>query len=387
MVRHVGCAPRPRARSRAASTACSRALRRTRRRRAAPASFEPREVVERGLGIQHRGERGRVGSDHDVLEQPALEPETGNAEVRVLIGELHVAHVVSRFGDAPGHGALLAVLDLARNHEPAGEIQQAAGGLPHHEQRHQVLEHGTGPRDEGGTAPHGRERPAEQEPVSGRDVALGDGHEASEPRLGGQQVVAARIERALRRCDSRSRRACAKGRRGSGSPCPGPSARRGARWRRAAARAATLRAPQGAGLRRSRARGSRRSPVRLVAQARTSERASGSASFASVRAMSSRFSAWVASSASRRAQPESDVGGSSRAASIPSAASRRCASVTVCARRGRSAPFAASSSRPSASRIPSRICGPKRGRCMRSRQACATAIRCPARLPLSTVET
>ena len=43
-----------------------------------------------------------------------------------------------------------------------------------------------------------RDGAAETEPVPGRNVALGDRHEAREPCLRGEEIVAARIERALR---------------------------------------------------------------------------------------------------------------------------------------------------------------------------------------------
>ena len=33
--------------------------------------------------------------------------------------------------------------------------------------------------------------------MAGRNVALGDRHEARQPRLGGEEIVAARVERAL----------------------------------------------------------------------------------------------------------------------------------------------------------------------------------------------
>ena len=42
-----------------------------------------------------------------------------------------------------------------------------------------------------------RDGAAEVEPVARRDVALGDRDEAREPRLGGEKIVAARVERAL----------------------------------------------------------------------------------------------------------------------------------------------------------------------------------------------
>ena len=72
------------------------------------------------------------------------------------------------------------------------------------------------------------------EPVAVGDVALGDGHEAGEPRLGGQQVVERRVEAAgafgVRQPDSRWRRSGAGGRTGSRSAC---RRRKPARARRA----------------------------------------------------------------------------------------------------------------------------------------------------------
>ena len=61
-----------------------------------------RVVGERRLAVDHRGEPGGVGRDHLVLGQAALEAQARHAEVRVLIGELEIARVVRRLGDAPG---------------------------------------------------------------------------------------------------------------------------------------------------------------------------------------------------------------------------------------------------------------------------------------------
>ncbi len=71
------------------------------------------------------------------------------------------------------------------------------GGLPHDQERHQVLEHGSRPGDERRPAADGRQSPAEVIPVPRPDVALGDGNEARQPGLGGQEVIAAGIEAAV----------------------------------------------------------------------------------------------------------------------------------------------------------------------------------------------
>ena len=70
-----------------------------------------------------------------------------------------------------------------------------------------------------------RHRAAEPEPVPRRHVALGDREEAREPRLGGEQVVATGVERCRRRRDSRSTAACARDRAGSRIPSRAPSSR------------------------------------------------------------------------------------------------------------------------------------------------------------------
>jgi hypothetical protein len=159
--------------------------------------LEADEVCQGGSGVDHGRERGSVRSHHHVLEQPALEPQAGYAKRGVLIRELRVAYVVGRFGDSPWDPPLRAVADLAPDHETAREIQQALRGLRHHEKRHEVLEHGPGPRDQGRAVADRRERSAEMEPVLGRHIALGDGKKARQPGLGGQQVVPAGIERAV----------------------------------------------------------------------------------------------------------------------------------------------------------------------------------------------
>ena len=58
--------------------------------------------------IDHRRERGRIRRDDDVLAKPALQPEAGHAEIRILVGELQVAGVVGGFRNAPGHARACA---------------------------------------------------------------------------------------------------------------------------------------------------------------------------------------------------------------------------------------------------------------------------------------
>ena len=78
--------------------------------------------------------------------------------------------------------------------ELAGLVENAALRLLHHQRRHQILEHRARPGHQRAPEADLDDRPAEPEPVLGRQVALGDGEQAGQPRLGGQQVVAAFVE-------------------------------------------------------------------------------------------------------------------------------------------------------------------------------------------------
>ena len=146
------------------------------------------------MRLDHRRQRGRVRRDDDVLAQAALESQPGHAEARVLVGELQVAGIVGGLRDAPRHAQLLAEGLLAPHDQPAGFLEQAAGRGTHDEGRHQVLEHGSRPRHERRAAVNGGHGAPEAEPVTRGQVAVRDRHEAREARLGGEQVVAARVE-------------------------------------------------------------------------------------------------------------------------------------------------------------------------------------------------
>ena len=62
---------------------------------------QPLEIGDRLARLELRGKHCRIGRDHGVLRQPALQAQAGHAEIRVLVGHLAVAGVVGRFRDAP----------------------------------------------------------------------------------------------------------------------------------------------------------------------------------------------------------------------------------------------------------------------------------------------
>ena len=197
MVRHVGAHDGHR---RAFRKARSRIVERLVEaiRSPGPHVRETSQVFRGSLGLHHRGEGGRIGCDDEVVAEPTLEPEAGYSEVRVLVRQIEVAHVVGRLGDPPGNPLLRAIAHLAADDEAIRLVQQAPRRRAHDERRHQVLEHRAGPGEEGGSVGDRRHGTAEVKPVRGGDVALGDRDEAGQPRLGGEEVVPAGIGTAVR---------------------------------------------------------------------------------------------------------------------------------------------------------------------------------------------
>ena len=142
------------------------------------------QIGARRGGIDHRGERCRIGGDDDVLAQPALQPQAGHPEIGILVGQLQIARIIGRFRNTPGHVQRLRVFDLPLHAQARGLSEQAAGRRAHDERGHQILEHRAGPGDERRAAGDRRHGAAEPEPVAGRHITLGDGKEARQPGLG-----------------------------------------------------------------------------------------------------------------------------------------------------------------------------------------------------------
>jgi hypothetical protein len=151
-------------------------------------------IALRAVRVHHRRERRRVRRDHHIFGEAAFQAEAGNTEIGILISELHVAGVVGRFGNAPRNTQRAPVSLLALHHQAAGLFQQAADRRAHHQRWHQVFEHRTGPGNQRRAAAQRRRGAAEANPVAGRDIALGDGEQAGEPRFRSEQVVATGVE-------------------------------------------------------------------------------------------------------------------------------------------------------------------------------------------------
>ncbi len=103
------------------------------------------QIADRRRWIDAQRQHRRVRRDDEILDQSALQAETGHAEWTVLIVEMKVAYVVRGFRYAPGHAALFAVLDLAVDDRSISLPQQRCRIVLHNQKRHQVLEHRAGP--------------------------------------------------------------------------------------------------------------------------------------------------------------------------------------------------------------------------------------------------
>src|SRR6185436_14310139 len=100
-----------------------------------------------------------------IITEPSLEPEPGDAERTVLVIELEITRVVCGFRDAPGYTSLAAVIYLARNYRVIGLIQKSLGITAHYQQRHEVLEHRRRPGYQRPASVDLSQLPPEMEPV------------------------------------------------------------------------------------------------------------------------------------------------------------------------------------------------------------------------------
>jgi len=155
---------------------------------------EAAEVGRGRGGVDESREGRRVRSDDEVLGEPALESEAGNAEGLVPVVPVLIHHVVRRFRNAPWHMVAPAVENLRPHYRAAAALEQGLGVAAQHQQRHQVFEHRAAPGHQRGRALDIHQGAREPEPMLLRNVAARDGDEARKSRFGCQQVVVRGIE-------------------------------------------------------------------------------------------------------------------------------------------------------------------------------------------------
>ncbi len=156
--------------------------------------FEPAQV---GPGLprcdlqrQHR----RIRRDHTLVLRRAPQRQRRGALRPVLVGQRDIALGMGRLGHAPRQLPGAALLALHRHRDLRGRVEQAAHRLIDQQRRHQVLEHRARPRLHADVGALCKRRPLQPCPVPGRQVALGNGHQAGQPRFRAQHVVVVDVQ-------------------------------------------------------------------------------------------------------------------------------------------------------------------------------------------------
>ena len=163
------------------------------------ASFdgEPLQVLTSFSRCDYQRHRAGVRSDHQVIGQSSFQAEAGHTKGAVLVVQVNVGSVVTRFGNAPRHAAQFPILYLLPHRCFAGVIKQGVFIVGHDQQRHQIFEHRAAPRNQDRLAPRGDEQTAHREPMVLRNLPQSDGDVAAQARFRGQQIIEAGVTAAL----------------------------------------------------------------------------------------------------------------------------------------------------------------------------------------------
>ena len=124
-----------------------------------PCCGESLQIQARRLGRHHQRQRRGIRRNHQVIGKSAFESQAGHAKGAVLVVEMDVDQFVTGFRHTPRHAALPPILDLPRHRRLIGLVEQRVIKGRHHQQRHQVLEHRTAPRQKNRFAAGAREQP------------------------------------------------------------------------------------------------------------------------------------------------------------------------------------------------------------------------------------
>ncbi len=137
--------------------------------------------IDTGLfGGDRQGQHRSIRGDHQIIRQVAFQTQSRNTESFVLIVFQGVDRVVPAFGNAPRHPPLFPVCDLNFDRGFTGVGDQGVFITRHDQERHQILEHGTAPREENRFPLHDGQQTAEGKPALLRQLPLRDGGERGE---------------------------------------------------------------------------------------------------------------------------------------------------------------------------------------------------------------
>ena len=157
-------------------------------------AFQPFQIPHGLAGRHLQCQQCCIGGDDQLFLQTTLQAEGRNAEGLILIGLLQIQIGKGGFGNAPRHMLPLSVSNLDRHGLPDRLVQKRVGIGTLEQERHQILEHGSGPAEQHPLPADGPVRSVQGEPVLQRDIAPGDGDETSQPGLAGQQIIAGSVQ-------------------------------------------------------------------------------------------------------------------------------------------------------------------------------------------------
>ena len=151
------------------------------------------KVLERRLRAQLRRHDRRVGRDNLIVPR-SFQRKRGHAEGVVLVVHVAVAGVEGAFRHAPRNVARPAPVDVDIDRHLVRGVQDPALAFLQQKRRHQVFEHAARPRQQRAFAADVGKGAPQTAPVFLPQVALGDGQERGQPRLGREQVVAGFVQ-------------------------------------------------------------------------------------------------------------------------------------------------------------------------------------------------
>src|SRR5438046_9843794 len=97
--------------------------------------------------------------------------------------------VITDFENPPRPAPIAAIFDLPFHRGLISLVKKRVFISWHHQERHQVFEHGPAPGDEDWISSGTREQTSQSKPVFLRHSSLGDCHETGESGFGSEQVV------------------------------------------------------------------------------------------------------------------------------------------------------------------------------------------------------
>src|ERR1700730_716577 len=136
-----------------------------------------------------QGEHGRIWGDDECAQFTFAEGELRNSKSIILIVAGLVGAEIGGFRNAPRDAPVLHVCLLGPYSSTGRALKKCIRVSAHPDQRHQVLEHGTGPRAQYRAPMLQSVRAPQQKPSLLPYVVFRDGDESGDTRFRSQQVV------------------------------------------------------------------------------------------------------------------------------------------------------------------------------------------------------